>query len=305
MHDAVRRRWRLFSMRTMLIRLRNAPLRRCKSLSSKSWHGGTRVCIRKGRISIQRTLRLLSAVTPRTHDVAPDLTRNQCLTEIAPASRHSDPKSAQQQGSLIIDWDLLMDPPACDASPCTPCACRDAQVLPKHDLEAALRQSVLHTLQLQSLLLGKASRPADSSQRLRTASMTRPATVRPQTSRRAPSRRQRTASRPQTAQRADSEQTAWKVASWGPGWDDTGPHEQTPRQQLRHSGQHDLRHRPRQRCRSEQGSRVASRSIEPSAYHQLQPLARAVERLALTQKSERAASHGMMANLATELEVSV
>ena len=61
--------------------------------------------------------------------------------------------SAQQQGSLVIDWDLLMDPPSCNAAPCSPCVCRDAQVSAKDDLEAALRQSVLHTLELQNRLL--------------------------------------------------------------------------------------------------------------------------------------------------------
>ncbi len=197
-----------------------------------------------------------------------------------------------------------MDPPRCDEAICTPCACHDEQVLAKDDLEAALRQSVLQTLQLQNLLLGRGSRPADSHQRPRTASSALPSTARPRTARRPTTpRKHGTAPRPQSAKHANLGQSAWKGASWGPGWDCTGPRERTPRQQPRHSGQPVGTHRHRQRSRSEQGRTPALRSVGPSAEDRFQVLALAVERLALSQETERAASQAAMASFATDLEV--
>ena len=210
----------------------------------------------------------------------------------------------QQQGSLIIDWDLDMDPPSCDEAICTPCACRDEQVLAKDDLEAALRHSVLHTLQLQSLLLGRGSRPTDSHQGPLTASAALPGNVRPHTARRpTESRRQGTAPRPQSAKHANLAQSAWKGASWGPGWDCTGPRERTLRHQPRHSGQPVGKHRQQPRSRSEQGRRAGLRSIDPSAEDRFQVLALAVERLALSQETERVANQAASASFATDLEV--
>ena len=213
--------------------------------------------------------------------------------------------SPQQQGSLIIDWDLDMDPPSREAGPYPPCACSDAQVLAKDDLEAALRQSVLHTLQLQSLLLERGSRPADTPQRLRPASSTRPVHMQALAGRRSAARRPGTAPRPQAAHHADVDQPTWKGASWGPGWDSTGPLEQTPRQQLRPSGQHVRNCRPQQRSRSEQGRRAMLHRIDPSSRDQFHALTCALERLAASQEADRAAHQGLMASLATDLEVGV
>ncbi len=215
-----------------------------------------------------------------------------------------DPMPPQQQGSLIIDWDLDMDPPTGDEAMCTPCACRDAQVLAKDDLETALRQSVLHTLQLQNLLLGTGSRPAYNHQRPRTASSAVPGTARPRTARRpTTARKQGTAPHPQTAKCADPAQSAWKGASWGPGWDCTRPHERPPRQQPRHSGQLVSKHCRRQRSRSEQGRRAVLGSVQPSAEDRFQLLAIAVEQLSVSQETERAASQAALASFATDLEV--
>ena len=224
-----------------------------------------------------------------------------CLTEVASASSRYEIMSPQQQGSLIIDWDLDMDPPIGDEPICSPCACHDAQVLAKDDLEAALRRSVLHTLQLQSLLLGRGSRPADSHQRPHTASTALYGNARPDTAHRPTTARIRgTTPCPQTAQCADLGQSAGRGASWGTGWDCTRPQGQTRRQQPRHSRQPAGKHHGRQRSRSEQGRRPELRSVEPDRF---QVLALAVERLALSQETERAASQAASASFATDLEV--